>query len=191
VTNSQWRVRDVLDVKQRKLEELRSVKRTMLANVSVSASVLARFKPPAPPATNWNNASVTSPHEKPATTRGGRKRLATEKQRFYIIGCSVDQQFRQFESAFRRLKELKIINRDWDLNAYRSELAKHHLTPKEIDALIHARTPMSAAKRFIAQTLSSPKHPNGLRLQTVNSCYSRYLNLLKSMRPPLQQKSNP
>jgi hypothetical protein len=178
MTDSQWRYLDVLDVKRRKLEEMLSVKRTALAKVSVSASVLARFKPPTPPVTNRNDASATSPHKRPATTRGGRKRLATEKQRFYLIGRTVNQKLDQFEAAFRLLKELKTINGNWDLDALRRELAKRHFDPKEIHALLHARTPMSAAKRFVAQSLSRS-------LQTINSCYSRYLKVLKSQRPPV------
>lgn len=174
---------DVLEVKKRKLEEMLSHKRTMLANMSASALAFARFKPAAPTATEWNHAAAASPHRKLATMRGGRKRIATEKRRFYMIGCSVDQQFRRFELAFRLLKKLKIINGNLDLNAYRSELTKHRLTPKEIDALLNARTQMGAAKRFVAQSLSNREHPNGLSLQTISSCYSRYLRELKSRRP--------
>jgi hypothetical protein len=181
--NRSW-LSDVLEVKERKLEEMLSFKRTMLANVSASALALARVTQVAPTATKWNDAAATSPHKKLATMRGGRKKLATEMRRFYLIGCSVDQQFRRFESAFRLLKKLKIISGNWDQNAHRSELAKSQFGPKEIDALVHARTQMGAAKRFVAQSLSSRKHPNGLSLQTINSCYSRYLKTLKS-KPPL------
>src|SRR5215472_531348 len=46
--------------------------------------------------------------------------------------------------------------------------------PKEIDAVLQARTPMGAAKRYIARTYTRPAHPNGISLKTVNSCYSRY-----------------
>ncbi len=175
MANSLSWVSDVLDVKRRKLEEMRLPMQRMLANMSVSACALAHFKPPPSPATNWTDAAATSQPEKRAKTRGGRKRLATEKQRFYLIGCSVDQAFHRFESAFRLLKKLKISDGNWDLNAYRNELAKRHFASKEIDALLQARTPMSAAKRFVARSLSNPMHPNGLRLQMVHSCYSRYL----------------
>jgi hypothetical protein len=185
MTNSRSWILDVLEVKQRKLEEILSPKRTMLANLSISASVLARFKPPASPATNWNDASATPPHKKPPTTRGGRKRLATEKQSFYMIGYLVDQRFRQLESGFLLLKQLKFIHPTWDLNAYRSELAKHRLAPKEIEALLNARTLRGAAKRLVAQSLSSNEHPNGLSLRTIQSYHSRYLKTLKSKRPLL------
>jgi hypothetical protein len=183
MTNSRSWVLDVLEVKKRKLGEMLSLKRTMLANMSVSPRALARFKPAALTATNWIDASAASPHWKLATTRRGRQRVATEKRRFHMIGCSVDEQFRRFEPAFRLLKESKIINGDWDLNAHRRELAKHNFAPREIDALLHARTQMGAAKRFVAQILSNRKHPNGLSLQTVHSCYSRYLKVLKSKSP--------
>jgi hypothetical protein len=139
-----------------------------------SASLVARIKQEGLIAAKWNDPAAGSPH-KSATKRGGRKKLASEKQRFYLIGRAVDDQFRKFDPAFKLLRELKIIDQNWELDALRSEFAKHRFTPKEIDAVLQARKPMSAAKRFVAKTL-------GLSLQTVKSCYSRYVKVLKSKR---------
>ena len=133
-------------------------------------------------AANQDDPLAAPPHKKSPTTRGGRKRLATEKQRFYMIGCLVDQMLPRFESAFRVSKELKLVKGNWELNTLRSELAKHHFTSTEIDAVLQARPPMGAAKRFVAKSLTSRNHPNGISLQTVNSCYSRYLKSLGSKR---------
>ena len=168
---------DVIKTTEPKLEWITSPQRGMFVS---RASILASLNHAGSQARIWKNLATVWPLKKPATTGGGRKRLATEKQRFYVIGRSVDQMFPRLESAFRLLKELKITNANWDLNACRIKLAKHHFTPKEIDALLHARTPMGAAKRFVAQSLANAKHPNGLSLQTINSCYSRYLKALKS-----------
>lgn len=151
----------------------------MLNKVS-SASILASFKLPNLRATNSNDPAAATPHKKRATTGGGRKRLTTEKRRFYLIGCAVDEQCRKFGPAFKFLRELKIIDSNCDLNACSIELAKHRFTPTEIEAVLQARTPMGAAKRFIAKSLTSHKHPNGLSLETISSCYSRYLKALKS-----------
>jgi hypothetical protein len=86
------------------------------------------------------------------------------------------------ESAFRVSKEFKLANGNWDVNTLRSELVRHQFTSKEIDAVLQARTPMGAVKRFVAKSLTSRNHPNGISLQTVNSCYSRYLKVLESER---------
>jgi hypothetical protein len=126
------------------------------------------------------DAAAKPPHETRTTTRGGRKRLATEKQRFFEIGCAVDEQFPKFQSAFRLLRTLKVTNRNLDPNELRTELIKYQLTYNQITALLNARTSMGAAKRFIAQSLTSRNHPNGLSLQTINSCYSRYLKAVKT-----------
>jgi hypothetical protein len=86
----------------------------------------------------------------------------------------------RFVSAFRVSKEFKLANGNWDVNTLRSELARHQFASKEIDAVLQARTPMGAAKRFTAKSLTSRTHPNGISLQTVNSAYSRYLKVLES-----------
>jgi len=168
----------VLDLRERKLGEINSLKRWMSERTSgtfilMLASMLA---------VNQDDPLAAPPHKKFPTTRGGRKKLVTEKQRFYMIGCSVDQIFSRFESAFRVSKEFKIANGNWDVNTLRSELVRHHFASKEIDAALQARTPMGAAKRFVAKSLTSRAHPNGISLQTVNSCYSRYLKALESKR---------
>ena len=166
----------VLEVKARKFGEINSLKRWMSERTSgVFILMLARIL-----AANQDDPLAVPPHKKSSTTRGGRKKLVTEKQRFYLIGRSVDQMFSRLESAFRVSKEFKLANGNWDVNTLRSELAKHQFTPKEIDALLQARTPMGAAKRFVAKSLTSRAHPNGISLQTVNSCYSRYLKALES-----------
>ena len=157
------RLLDVLEVKKRRLEEITALRRRMLEKTS-SASTLTRR---------------LLPNKKPAKTRIGRKRLASEKQHFYLIGCAVDEQFRKFDPAFKLLRQLKIIHGN-DLNTLRNELAKRHFAPKEIDALLYARTPMGAAKTLVAHSLANPKHPNGLSLQTIHSSYSRYLRVLKT-----------
>jgi DNA-binding PadR family transcriptional regulator len=181
MTDSRWRILEVLEVKKRALEEMTSLRWRALEKVS-SASLLARLKQEGLIATKWNDPAAASPHKKSATTRGGRKRLATENQRFYLIGGLVDQMFSRLESAFRISKEFKLANGNWDVNTLRSELARHKFTPKEIDAVLQARTPMSATKRFVAKSLTSRAHPNGISLQTVNSCYSRYVKALESKR---------
>ena len=168
MTNSQSRVLDLLETKKRKLEWITASRQRMLENVS-SASVLVRLK----------RVGIIP------TTRRGRKKLATDKRRFYMIGCAVDQMFSRLESAFRISKELKIANGNWDLSTLRSELAKHLFTPTEIDAVLQSRTRMGAAKRLVAKSLTSRAHPNGISLQTVNSCYSRYLKALESERTSL------
>jgi len=178
VTNSESRVLEVFGVKKRKLEETTSLRWRMLDKVS-SASILARLEREG--LLPWNNPAATPP-KKSANTRGGRKKLAIEKQRFHMIGLMVDEASPRFESAFRLKRELKIANGNWDgsTTILRNELAKHNLTSKQIDAVLQARTPMGAAKRFVAKSLTSRKHPNGLSLQTINSSYSRYLKGLKS-----------
>lgn len=175
MTNNEWRFLDVFGVKERKLEWITSPRRKMLEQVS-SAYVLARLK------VSGSISPAASPHKKPATRGGGRKRLVTEDQRFYLIGRSVDQQLPKFEFVFKLLRELKILGGDGDLNVLRSGLTKHHFTQNEIDIVIQARTPMGSAKRFVAKSLTSRAHPNGISLQTVNSAYSRYLKALKSKR---------
>jgi hypothetical protein len=168
----------VLELKERKLAEIKSLKRWMSKRTSgIFILMLARIL-----AADQDDPLAASPDEKSATTRGGRKRLATEKQRFYMIGCSVDQMFSRFESAFRVSKEFKLANGNWEVNTLRSELVRHQFSSKEIDAVLQARTPMGAAKRFVAKSLTSRAHPNGISLQTVNSCYSRYLKALESKR---------
>ena len=179
MTNGQSRLLEVLGVKERALEKQMSPRRKMLEMVS-RPSTVARLEEAGLISTDWYDATAASPHKKPATRRGGRKRLAVEKQRFYVIGCAVDEQFRKFGPAFKVLRELKIIDGNGNLNALRSELAKRRFAPKEIDVLLHARTPMGAAKRFIAQSLTNRKHRNGLSLQTIHSCHSRYLKVLKT-----------
>jgi hypothetical protein len=133
-------------------------------------------------AANQDDPLAAPPHKKYPTTRGGRKRLPTEKQRFYLIGRSVDQMFSRLESAFRVSKEFKLANGNSDVNTLRSELVRHQFTSKETEAVLQARTPMGAAKRFVAKSLTSRNHPNGISLQTVNSCYSRYLKVPESKR---------
>jgi hypothetical protein len=147
MTNGQSRLLEVLGVKERALEKQMSPRRKMLEMVS-RASTVARLEEAGLISTDWYDATAASPHKKPATRRGGRKRLAVEKQRFYVIGCAVDEQFRKFGPAFKVLRELKIIDGNGNLNALRSELAKRRFAPKEIDVLLHARTPMGAAKSF-------------------------------------------
>jgi hypothetical protein len=176
---------DVLEVKKGRLEALALSRRRLLEMFS-SASLLARIKQEGIIATNRNDPVAASPHTKSAK-RGGRKRLASEKQRFYLIGRAVDEQFCKFDRAFKLLREVKIIDPNWDLNALRSELAERYFTSKESDAVLQSRTPLGAAKRFVAKTLASRAHPNGISLQTVNSCYSRYLKVLKSKPMLLQQ----
>jgi hypothetical protein len=66
------------------------------------------------------DAGAALPNKKPTTRRGGRSRIATDKQRFYLIGSSVDQMVPRFESAFTFLKQLKITNANSDLNALRN-----------------------------------------------------------------------
>ena len=169
---------NVLEVKARKFGEINSLKRWMSERTSgVFILMLARIL-----AANQDDPLAAPPHKKSAMKRGGRKRLAMEKQRFYMIGCSVNQMFSRLESAFRVSKEFKLANGNWDVNTLRSELVRHQFTSKEIDAVLQARTPMGAAKRFVAKSLTSRAHPNGISLQTVNSCYSRYVNVLESKR---------
>lgn len=178
MTNSQSRVIDVRRVKEReRLWIIISPQGKMLDKIS-SPSILTSLKLMGFIPTNWEYPAAASSHKKRATTGGGRKRLATEKRRFYLIGCAVDQQFRKFDPAFKLLRELKIVHGN-DLSALRSELARRRFAPSEIDALLHARTPMGAAKRFVAQSLANAKHPTGLSLRTIHSCYSRYLKALK------------
>jgi len=105
-----------------------------------------------------------------ARNLGGRKRLATGKRRFFVIGCAVDQNVRHFESAFALLKKLK-IGGTWEPDTLRRELMKYNFEPMKIDALLVSRTPKSAAKRYVRQCLLG----NKIGLQTVRSCYSRYL----------------
>lgn len=100
---------------------------------------------------------------------GGRKRVATERQRFYMIGCAVDQNVHRFELDFELLRELKSDGM-WEPNALRKELMKNSVDSKEIDALLISRTPMGAAKRYVTQHLLG----NKVSLQTVRSSYSRY-----------------
>jgi hypothetical protein len=153
----------VLELKERRLAEINSLKQWMSERTSgkfilMLASILAA---------NQDDPLAAPPHKKSPTTRGGREKLATEKQRFYMIGCLVDQMFPRFESAFSFLKQLKVINRNSDLNTYRTELSKLKLTHDEIDSVLQAGTPRGAAKRFVAKTLR-------ISLSTVSSCYSRY-----------------
>jgi hypothetical protein len=163
---------------KRKIEEMMSSKRTALANI-LRSSAHARVMPASSPKLSSNDAAKAPPLKK--TVRGGgRKRLAIEERRFYVIGCAVDERFRKFEPAFRLMRELKAINRNWNLNTLRSRLSKLDFDPREIDAVLQARTPRGAAKRFVAQSLASRKNPNGLSLQTINSCYSRYLKAVKA-----------
>ena len=121
------------------------------------------------------DAGAVLPKTNPATRRGGRKKLATDKQRFYQIGSSVDQMVPRFESAFTFFKQLKVTSGNSDLNTYRMELSKTKLTYDEIDSVLQAHTPRGAAKRFVAKSLR-------ISLSTVNSCYSRYLKASKSKR---------
>jgi hypothetical protein len=168
MTNGQSRLQEFLGVKKRALEKQLAPRRKMLEMVS-RASAVARLKEAGLIPKNW----------KPATRRGGRKTLAAEKQRLYLIGCTLTEQFGKFDAGFKLLRQLKIIHGN-DQNALRSELAKRHFAPKEIAALLDARTPMGAAKRFVAQSLANSKHPNGLSLPTIHSAYSRYLKILKT-----------
>src|SRR4029077_15721427 len=85
---------DVLEVKKGRLEALALSRRRLLEMFS-SASLLARIKQEGIIATNRNDPVAASPHTKSAK-RGGRKRLASEKQRFYLIGRAVDEQFCKF-----------------------------------------------------------------------------------------------
>lgn len=152
----------VLEVKARKFAEINSLKQWMSERTSgrfilMLASILAA---------NQDDPLAASPHTNSATTRGGRKKVATEKQRFYMIGSLVDQMFSRFESAVTFLKQLK-VNGNSDLNTYRTELSKLKFTPDEIDSVLQARTPRGATKRFVAKSLR-------ISLSTVNSCYSRY-----------------
>jgi len=181
MTNGQSRLLDVLLVKERALETLRSPQRKMLEMVSM-ASTIARLKQAGLIPPNWNDPGAASAHKKSATTRGGRKRLATERQRFYLIGLAVDQQFRKLEPAFKLLRELKITGVHSYVNELRSSLLRYNLNTNEIEAVLQARTPKGAAKRFVAKSLTNRAHPNGISLQTVNSCYSRYLKALESKR---------
>jgi hypothetical protein len=183
MTNGQSRLLDVLLVKERALERLRSPQRKMLEIVSM-ASTIARLKQAGLIPPNWNDPGAASAHKKSATPRGGRKRIATERQRFYLIGLAVDQQFRKFEPAFKLLRELKIIGGNFDVNELRSILLRYSLTTKEIETVLQARTPRGAAKRFVAKSLTSHKYPSGISLGTVNSSYSRYLKALQSKRTP-------
>ena len=165
-SRSRW-VIDVLEVKKRKLEWITSSKREALEKLS-RISPLTRLEQEGIIATKRNDPVAASPHKK----RGGRKRLATEKQRFYMIGCFVDRMFSRFESAFAFLKQLK-VNGNSDLNTYRTELLKLKFAPNEIDCVLQARTPRAAAKRFVAKSFR-------IRLSTVNGAYSRYLKASKS-----------
>ncbi len=152
----------VLEVKARKFAEINSLKQWMSERTSgVFILMLAKIL-----AANQDDPLAASADNKSATTRGGRKRLATEKQRFYMIGCLVDQMFSRFESAFTFLKRLK-VNGNSDLNTHRTELLRFQLTQDEIDCVLQARTLRGAAKRFVAKSLR-------ISLSTVNSCYSRY-----------------
>ena len=180
MSNGQSRFLEVLGVKERALKKQLAPKRKMLE--MSRASTVARAKEAGLIPTNRNDIAAALAGKKPAAKHGGRKRLSTDKRRFYMIGCLVEQMFPRFESAFKISKELKITNGSWDLNSLRSELAKHRYVPKEIDAVLTARTPMGAAKRFVARSLTSRAYPSGISLQTVSSCYSRYLQALKSKR---------
>ena len=173
---------DVIKTTEPKLEWITSPQRGMFVS---RASILASLNQAGSQARIWKNLATVWPLKKPATTGGGRKRLATEKQRFYVIGRSVDQMFPRLESAFRLLKELRITSANSDLNTLKNELLKRKINHQEVDAVLQAKTPMSAAKRFVAKSLTSLGHPNGISLQTINSCYSRYLKALKSKPPRL------
>ena len=168
----------VLELKERKLAEINSLKQWMSERTSGTfILMLARML-----AANQDDPLSAPPHKKSPATRGGRRRLATERQRFYLIGLAVDQQFRKFEPAFKLLRELKITSDNWDVNELRIKLLRYNLPINEIEAVLQARTPRGAAKRFVAKSLTSRNHPNGISLQTVNSCYSRYLKVLESKR---------
>jgi|SRR5215472_13684558 len=97
--NSQSRILDdLLGVKERAPERMMSPKRRILEKYS-SASLLARLRREGVITRKPNDPVATSPHKKSPTTRGGRKRLATEKQSFYIIGYLVDQMFPRLMSC--------------------------------------------------------------------------------------------
>lgn len=174
MTNGQSRLLDVLGVGERALEKQLAPRRKML-EMFFTPSSLARLKK-----MGLIPTAAELLRKKTAVKRGGRKKLASDKQRFYLVGRTVDEQFGKFDPAFKLLRTLKAADGNWDSNELRSELAKRRFTPREIDALLRARTPMGATKRFVAQSLASPKHPNGLSLQTIHSCYSRYLKVLKA-----------
>jgi hypothetical protein len=177
MTNNEWRSSQVFGGKERMLEWVTSPRRRALEQVTSGyARSLLRVMSSIP-------AGATPPTKR-APRSGGRKRLAKEKQRFYMIGRSVDQMFPRLESAFRLLKELRITSANSDPNTLKNELLKRKINYQEIDAVLQAKTPMGAAKRFVGKSLTSRAHPNGISLQTVNSCYSRYLKALKS-KPPL------
>jgi len=162
MTKGQSRLQEFLGVKKRALEEQLAPRRKMV-EILKQAGVIPR---------NWTDPALAVLLKKFTTSRGGRSRIATDKQRFYLIGSSVDQVIPRFESAFTFLKQLK-VNGNSDLNTYRTELSKIKLTYDEIDSVLLARMPRGAAKRFVAKSLR-------ISLSTVNSCYSRYLKASKS-----------
>jgi hypothetical protein len=53
--------------------------------------VFAHFNPPSSSGTNSNNAAAPRRMRNPRGRAGAKKRLATEKQRSYMIGCSARQ----------------------------------------------------------------------------------------------------
>jgi len=105
-----------------------------------------------------------------ANKAGGRKQLATERQRFFQIGLFIDQHISQFKLGFKLLKQLK-VDGILESNALRRELARHLFNVKQIDALLISRTPVAAAKRYATQCLPGKE----ISVPTVRSCYSRYL----------------
>jgi hypothetical protein len=168
MTKGQSRLQKVLGVKERALEEQLAPRRKMV-EILKHAGVIPR---------NWTDPALALLPKKSAKSRGGRSKIATDKQRFYMIGSLVDQMVPRFESAFTFLKQLK-VNGNSDLNTYRTELSRIQLTHDEIDSVLQARTLMGAAKRFVAKSLR-------ISLSTVFSCYSRYLKASKSKKRTLR-----
>jgi hypothetical protein len=98
---------------------------------------------------------------------GGRKRLAREQRSIFKIAYLVNHYVCHFKPRFEFLGNLKNRGR-WELSALTRELTNDGLNPREIDALLASRTLMGAAKRYVAGR-------ENLSLQTVRSCYSRFL----------------
>jgi hypothetical protein len=105
----------------------------MLEMVS-RASTVARLKEARLIPSNWSDPAAALARKKPAAKHGGRKRLPSEKQRFYLVGRTIDEQFRNFAPAFKLLRTLRATDGNGD--SLRIELTKRHLTPLEIDALL-------------------------------------------------------
>jgi hypothetical protein len=130
-------------------------------------------------------AETNIPSEK-LSRRAGRPALGVEDQRFYKIGCSVEQEFPRCERGFelrRKFTNGGIL----DLNTLQKEMKKERFSEVEIESALSmdscllsgGREPKSRSKEVIrASVLSASRFaPARKSAQIISNMYPRDLSL--------------